>query len=92
MFNLDIWKAYYYMYINTVLNCTDLEKAFHHYMQSGRHNGNLLFDWKYYVQRNALPQRTLETALEHYLKIGLTKHFPTHSITNLKSIVASFFV
>ena len=43
MFDLEIWKAYYYMYINPSLNCNKLEDAFNHYMTSGRHNGNLLF-------------------------------------------------
>ena len=28
MFQTDIWKAYYYMYINPTLNCNELERAF----------------------------------------------------------------
>ncbi len=91
MFDLEIWKAYYYMYINPTLNCNKLEDAFNHYMTSGRHNGNLLFDWKYYVQRNALPYRNLETALSHYLKIGLSKNFTTHNLKSLEEVVVSFF-
>ena len=43
MFDIEIWKAYYYMYINPNLNCGDLDRAFIHYMTSGRHNGNFLF-------------------------------------------------
>ena len=91
MFDLEIWKAYYYMYINPTLNCNKLEDAFNHYMTSGRHNGNLLFDWKFYVQRNALPYRNLETALSHYLKTGLSKNFTTHNLKSLEEVVASFF-
>ncbi len=91
MFNFELWKAYYYMYISPTLNCNELHKAFCHYMTSGRHNGNLLFDWKFYVQRNALPFRNLETALQHYLKTGLIKNFSTHNLTSLDMVVQSFF-
>lgn len=91
MFQTDIWKAYYYMYINPTLNCNELERAFCHYMTSGRHNGNLLFDWKFYVQTNALPFRSLETALSHYLKTGILKNFITHNLKSLEEVVNSFF-
>ena len=91
MFDIEIWKAYYYMYINPNLNCGDLDRAFIHYMTSGRHNGNFLFDWKFYVQRNALPYRSLETALEHYLKNGILKNFVTHNLKSLDDVVNSFF-
>ena len=79
------------MYINPSLNCNKLEDAFNHYMTSGRHNGNLLLDWKFYVQRSALPFRSLETALNHYLKTGLVKNFTTHNLKSLEEVVASFF-
>ena len=59
-------------------------------MTSGRHNGNLLFDWKFYVQTNALPFRSLETALSHYLKLVL-KNFITHNLKSLEEVVNSFF-
>ena len=91
MLNTEIWKAYYLMYINRTLNCNDLVRGFCHYMTSGRHNGNLLFDWKFYVQRNALPYRSLETALEHYLKSGILKNFVTHNLKSLEDVVSSFF-
>ena len=91
MLNTKIWKAYYLMYINRTLNCNDLVRGFSHYMTSGRHNGNLLFDWKFYVQRNALPYRSLETALAHYLKTGILKNFVTHNLKSLEEVVASFF-
>ena len=46
--NLDIWKAYFYMYINPEEPNIDYNRAFTHYFNTGRKIGNILFDWIYY--------------------------------------------
>ena len=91
--NDNIWIAYYLLYINPVTNgCYNIDEAFLHWMKTGRHIGNVIFDYNYYITVNCLDNiTTLEGALEHFLSIGLTNCLKTNNLKNQSEIIATYF-
>ena len=82
--NLDIWKAYFLMYINPESSIIDYNKAFTHYYTKGKREGNILFDWIYY--KYTIPQvdankiKKMEHSLQHYLEFNSNNNgiYKTH--------------
>ena len=91
--NDNIWIAYYLLYINPVANgCYNIDEAFLHWIKTGRHIGNVIFDYEYYISINCLNDIcTLEEALEHFLSIGLTNCLKTNNFKNQSDIIATYF-
>ena len=57
--NDNIWIAYYLLYINPVANgCYNIDQAFSHWIKTGRHNNNVIFDWEFYLNYNCIPNIT----------------------------------
>ncbi len=91
--NDNIWIAYYLLYINPVANgCYNIDQAFSHWIKTGRHNNNVIFDWEFYLNYNCIPNiTTLEKALEHFLKVGLAKSYKTTNLSTQTEIIATYF-